>query len=190
MPAISRAATAAADVSPRTPAERTPLDTPRPPRTATGDAAAERVAPFVIAGSGKSFESLDAACAEIREQGIIELNFDGKLPAAQRPLRLINKRLTIQAAKNRQPVLWFAPREPVADANQSRMIFVAGGSLGLCSVWDIVCVTGGAQLLVGVRTVAMDPLISSERVIDPWGWHVGLGFDVIRVLERANRVPS
>jgi hypothetical protein len=81
-------------------------------------------------------------------------------------------------------------------ANRSAVIakdeyaFVVGGSLALCSAWDIVCVTGGAQLLLGVRTVPADPTIFSDRVIDPWGWHVGLGFDILRVLERANRVPS
>lgn len=68
--------------------------------------------------------------------------------------------------------------------------FVAGGSLALCSAWDIVCVTGGAQMLLGVRTVAIDPTITSDRVIDPWGWHVGVGFDVVRILERANRTPA
>jgi hypothetical protein len=69
--------------------------------------------------------------------------------------------------------------------------FVAGGSLALCSAWDILCVTGGAQLLVGVRTVAADPtILMSDRIVDPWGWHVGVGFDVVRVLERANRTPA
>ena len=106
-----------------------PTERPGPP-----EAPAERTGPFVVAATGKSFESLDAACSEIREQGTIELHFDGRFPTAQRPLRLINKRLTIQAAKGRQPVLWFAPKEPVADAHQSRMIFVSGGTLSLVNV--------------------------------------------------------
>jgi serine/threonine-protein kinase len=185
-PRNTGAATAATDVVPRSPierspTERTPLDTPRPPRTPTGDGAAERIAPFVIAGSGKSFESLDAACAEIREQGIIELNFDGKLHAAQRPLRLINKRLTIQAAKGRQPVLWFAPREPVADANQSRMIFVAGGSLTLINIgleletpdlsttdlWALVSCTRPERLrLQGVTATVVNPRRHAAALVE------------------------
>jgi hypothetical protein len=67
--------------------------------------------------------------------------------------------------------------------------FVAGGSLGLCSAWDIVCVTGGAQVLLGVLTVPSDTAVFGEQAIDPWGWHVGFGFDILRVLARGNRLP-
>jgi hypothetical protein len=67
--------------------------------------------------------------------------------------------------------------------------FVAGGSLGLCSAWDIVCVTGGAYTLLGVLTVPNDTALFAEQVIDPWGWHVGLGFDILRALARGNRLP-
>jgi len=119
-------------------AERAANEGTRPPRTSPTDVSAERLGPFVVLGTNggsRSFESLDAACAEIREQGIIELHFDGRLSSPQHPLRLIGKKLvTIQAAKGRQPVLWFAPKDPVIDANQSRMIFVAGGTLSLINV--------------------------------------------------------
>lgn len=67
--------------------------------------------------------------------------------------------------------------------------FAAGGSLGLCSAWDIVCVTGGAQVMLGVSTVPSDSLSFGEQAIDPWGWHVGVGFDILRALARGNRVP-
>jgi hypothetical protein len=67
--------------------------------------------------------------------------------------------------------------------------FVAGGSLGLCSAWDIVCVTGGAKVLLGVLTVPSDAAVLGEQAIDPWGWHVGVGFDILRALERGNRLP-
>jgi hypothetical protein len=81
-------------------------------------------------------------------------------------------------------------------ANRSALIrrdeyaFVAAGSLGLCSAWDIVCVTGGAQLLLGVTTLPADPLTATQRVIDPWGWHVGVGVDVLRIMKRSNRAPT
>jgi hypothetical protein len=67
--------------------------------------------------------------------------------------------------------------------------FVAGGSLGLCSAWDIVCVTGGTQVLLGVLTVPNDTVLFGEQAIDPWGWHVGLGFDILRTFARGNRAP-
>lgn len=121
-------------------ADRDPPDMPRTTRSSERSNGTENTAastaPFVLAGTGKSFETLEAACAEIRDQsqGLIELRYDGRLPSPQRPLRLINKRVTIQAAKGYRPVLWFAPKEPVIDPHQSRMIFVAGGTLSLINV--------------------------------------------------------
>lgn len=91
-------------------------------------------APYVIAGSARSFTSLEAACAEIRDQGTIELQFDGRLPEPERPLRLVGKRVTLQAARGRRPVLWFAPKDTVTDPLQSRMIVLSGGSLTLSNV--------------------------------------------------------
>ena len=68
--------------------------------------------------------------------------------------------------------------------------FVVGGSLALCTAWDMVCVTGGSQLLLEVMTLPRDPVRYDPASIDPWGWHVGVGFDVMRMFARANRVPT
>ncbi len=102
-----------------------------PPAVAPAAIVAE---PFVISGTSKSYPSLEAACAEIREQGVIELNFDGRLPNPERPLRLIGKRITLQAARGRRPVLVFAPKTAATDPLQSRMIVVSGGSLSLSNI--------------------------------------------------------
>jgi hypothetical protein len=69
---------------------------------------------------------------------------------------------------------------------RSEFAFVAGGDLALCSVWDIVCVVGGSEYLLGVRTVSTETL--DPRQVNPWGWHVGLGIDVLRIIDRGNRV--
>jgi hypothetical protein len=90
--------------------------------------------PFLVLGTGKSYASLEAACAEVKDQAVIELDYYGRLAAAERPLRLINKRVVIQAAKGRRPVIWFAPRDAVADPFQTRMISVTGGTLSLVNV--------------------------------------------------------
>jgi serine/threonine protein kinase len=90
--------------------------------------------PFLVTSTGRSYISLEAACAEIKDDGIIELDFDGRLPAAERPLRLINKRVVIRPAKGRRPILWFAPRELITDPYQSRMISVTGGTLSVVNV--------------------------------------------------------
>ena len=41
----------------------------------------------------------------------------------------------------------------------------------------------------GVLTVPNDAAVFGEQAIDPWGWHVGVGFDILRVLARGNRLP-
>ncbi|MDX1970103.1 MAG: protein kinase [Planctomycetaceae bacterium] len=94
------------------------------------------VGPFVVVGNPQSYPTLEAACAEVRDGGVIELHFDGRRPEAERPLRLVSKRITIQAARGHRPVLWFAPKEGVADPLQSRMITVSGstGSLSIANV--------------------------------------------------------
>ncbi|OYW18164.1 MAG: hypothetical protein B7Z55_11150, partial [Planctomycetales bacterium 12-60-4] len=105
------------------------------PASAAGTASAALLAkPFAVNGGSQSFATLEAACAEIRDQGIVELHYDGRRPEPERPIRLIGKRITIQAARGRRPVLWFAPKDGVADPLQSRMITVSGGSLTISNV--------------------------------------------------------
>ncbi|WP_146660799.1 hypothetical protein [Enhygromyxa salina] len=68
--------------------------------------------------------------------------------------------------------------------------FVAGGSLALCTAWDIACVIGGSEVLLAVETLGTQAPTLDSRVVDPWGWHVGIGIDVLRIMARANRLPS
>jgi hypothetical protein len=83
--------------------------------------------------------------------------------------------------------LWTADRR--AAIPRGEYAFVAGGDLALCTAWDIVCVVGGAEYFAGVRTVATNTEIESpDRTVNPWAWHVGLGLDVLRMIERGNRV--
>jgi hypothetical protein len=85
--------------------------------------------------------------------------------------------------------LWAADRR--ATIARGEYAFVAGGDLALCTAWDIVCVVGGSEYFVGVQTVAADTTLATEpRVVNPWAWHVGVGFDVLRVIERGNRVAQ
>ncbi|MDZ4683734.1 MAG: serine/threonine-protein kinase [Planctomycetaceae bacterium] len=116
----------------KSPAEAPPLVAA--PTVADAANAVASTNPFVILGTGKAYASLEAACAEVKDQAVIELDYDGRLAAAERPLRLINKRVVVQAAKGRRPVIWFAPRDAVTDAFQTRMISVTGGTLALVNV--------------------------------------------------------
>jgi hypothetical protein len=82
--------------------------------------------------------------------------------------------------------LWAANRRSTIP--RSEYAFVAGGDLALCTAWDIVCVVGGSEYFVGVESLAKDTTDTAGRVIAPWGWHVGIGLDVLRIIERGNRV--
>ncbi|HUQ68819.1 MAG TPA: serine/threonine-protein kinase [Planctomycetaceae bacterium] len=115
---------------------KTPTEVPTAASTNVADAASAvaSASPFIILGTGKAYASLEAACAEVKDQAVIELDYDGRLAVAERPLRLINKRVVVQAAKGRRPVIWFAPRDAVTDAFQTRMISVTGGTLSLVNV--------------------------------------------------------
>lgn len=64
--------------------------------------------------------------------------------------------------------------------------FVGGGALALCTAWDIACVVGGSRIFLGVTTDSLE----GERTLAPWGWHAGLGIDVVRIWIRANGVPQ
>lgn len=131
-PAIERRPRPGGDVPAAAAADAvgTPSATVGKPHDATIDSSG----PFTIAGTGKSYATLEAACTEAREQATIELNFDGRAPAAERPLRLNQKRLVIQAAKGRRPILWFAPRDGFVDPSLTRMITVIGGELRLQNI--------------------------------------------------------
>ncbi len=137
---------------------------PNPPALAsatTGTSAVPVVpGPFVVTGSSQSYATLEGACAEIRDQGVVELHFDGRRPEAERPFRLVNKRITIQAARGHKPVLWFAPKDGVADPLQSRMITVSGGSLSILSV----ALELQLRALPGVDLWALFRLERSERL--------------------------
>ncbi|MBC8115899.1 MAG: serine/threonine protein kinase [Candidatus Saccharimonas sp.] len=84
---------------------------------------------------GKTYNSLEAACAEARDGSIIELRYNGGRGEAERPIRLSNKKnIIVRGGIGFRPLIAFAPIEPPNDATQSRMITVTGGSLELVNV--------------------------------------------------------
>lgn len=107
----------------------TPTESSRPSEIAT-----DVPGLFQVLNTGKSYFTLEAACAEARDQSVIELNFDGRLAKPESPLRLRQKRLVIQAAKGRRPIIVFAPSSSATDPAMTRMINVAGGTLSVINV--------------------------------------------------------
>ena len=84
---------------------------------------------------GKTYVSLEAACAEAKEGGIIELRYNGSRGEVERPIRLSGKKnIIVRNGIGFRPLIAFAPTEPPNDATQSRMVTVTGGSLELVNV--------------------------------------------------------
>ena len=84
---------------------------------------------------GKTYGSLEAACAEAKDGSIIELRYNGGRGEAERPIRLSNKKnIIVRGGIGFRPLIAFAPSEPPNDATQSRMITVTGGSLELVNI--------------------------------------------------------
>lgn len=84
---------------------------------------------------GKSYGSLEAACAEAKDGSIIELRYNGSRNEVERPIRLANKKnIIVRGGIGFRPTIAFAPTEPPSDAAQSRMVTVSGGSLELVNV--------------------------------------------------------
>ena len=95
--------------------------------------------PAIQIVNGKSYSSLEAACAEASEIGsvtIIELRYNG-LREPERPIRLINKKIVIRAVDGYRPIIRFSVADTYSDSTSPHMITVAGGSLDLEKV-DLV----------------------------------------------------
>ena len=119
-----------------------PVDPAADAATATPDAPpADLPVPWItIVGSSSKngFPTLEQACAEAKDGDIIELRGTVPRSAADHSLRLIDKRLTIRAAKGtHRPQLEFSDAVRTTDASTARLITVSGGSLQLVNV-DLV----------------------------------------------------
>lgn len=112
--------TATASVSPPAPETMTPESPDAPPT--------------IQNVNGRSYASLEAACAEASDVGtVIELRYNG-VREPERPIRLGNKKIIIRAADGYHPVIRFAVTDTYGDESQLKMFTVAGGLLELNKV--------------------------------------------------------
>jgi len=120
--------------------ELPPATTIAKPLTSIAEAAPTPAAPtdagkVVSILDGKTYVSLEAACAEAKDGSIIELRYNGSRGEVERPIRLSSKKhVIVRGGIGFRPLIAFAPTEPPNDATQSRMITVTGGSLELVNV--------------------------------------------------------
>jgi len=84
----------------------------------------------------KSFATLDAACSAARSGDVIELHYTGRGSGRlERPISLVNRRITIQAGDGYRPVIAFQPSEPDPVGRSARSMFtLAAGRLVLAGV--------------------------------------------------------
>ncbi len=102
----------------------------------TADPSAPRSGLLVVApgAAAPAYASLQAACSAAQSGDIIELRYDG--PLVEKPLLLVNKRLTIRAGEGFRPLVAFQPGDDAVDPVEypRSMISLSGGELTLINV--------------------------------------------------------
>jgi serine/threonine protein kinase len=82
-------------------------------------------------GATTSYATLEAAVADAKDGSTIDLKFNGRRAASEKPFRVSGRRVTIRGGKGFHPVVTFLPRQVPAIGFESRMITVNNGNLEL-----------------------------------------------------------
>lgn len=137
-------------------------------------------------GLNRKLEDADIAKSEA-QQILVSLSFD-------MIIRAHKQWLSFQPT-GRIGVGFYSGGEEVFFANQvarvdkNRRALGVGGSLAICTAWDIVCLVGGATYLTGLATIPAE-LDASPRRLQLWTWNAAVGLDVLRIYMRATRVDT
>ncbi len=94
--------------------------------------------PITIVGegdaAGKSFNTLEAACAAAKDGNVIVLRYNGPRPELEKPFRIANKTITIRGEESFRPSIVFQTSSDPGLAAQSRMLTLIGASVRLVNV--------------------------------------------------------
>ena len=92
--------------------------------------------PAVVVGNqdDADYKTLAAACREVGDSATIELRYDGRALAAEEPIELENKQLTIRGGEGFSPVVRFRPTVDTAKRRRNTMFQVSRGRLTLVNV--------------------------------------------------------
>ena len=91
-------------------------------------------------GQSKSYPTLEAACAAAQNGQVVLLRFNGirrdnnQAPVVDRPLKVVNKSITLRPAAGFKPVLMFSGEKFENSDPVTRMIVVANGSVSVNNV--------------------------------------------------------
>jgi hypothetical protein len=137
-------------------------------------------------GLNRKLEDADIAKSEA-QQILVSLSFDMIIRAHQKWLSFQpTGRIGVGFYSGGEEV-FFA--NEVARVDKNRRALGLGGSLAICTAWDIVCLVGGATYLRGLATIPAD-LDASPRRLELWTWNASVGLDVLRIYMRATRVDT
>jgi len=106
------------------------------PGTVEGAAQKTQAAPqpevsITDGGVTTPYATLEAAVADAKDGSTIDLKFNGRRAASEKPFRVSGRRVTIRGGKGFHPVVTFLPRQLPAIGFESRMITVNNGNLEL-----------------------------------------------------------
>lgn len=104
---------------------------PEPPNPPTAPRETVEPPQISITGAGeaaeKAFNTLEAACHAAQDGNAIVLRYNGRRGEPEKPLRLVDKRITILGEKGYRPVIEFRPREDSTGEWPTRMMTLMGG---------------------------------------------------------------
>jgi eukaryotic-like serine/threonine-protein kinase len=81
-----------------------------------------------------SYATLEAAVTDAKDGSSIELKFNGRRAASEKPFRVSGRRITIRGGKGFHPIISFLPHELPAIGFESRMITLSNANLELVDV--------------------------------------------------------
>ncbi|MCH8828009.1 MAG: serine/threonine protein kinase [Planctomycetes bacterium] len=156
-------------------------------KTGTGKSPAQVTTVAAIAvdlGDGsnrRSFPTLEAACAFAKDGNVIVLSFDGTRkdsdgrPVYDKPLRVVNKTITIRAADGFHPQIEFVTATGATESVVTRMISVSNGKIDIINLdltvhidenvvlddgqrWSLLTLYGADRVkLTGVNVTILNP---------------------------------
>ncbi len=129
---------------PESPATISPMETESP--SATVPSTSENR--FTVRGPTGArvgvYPTLEAACVEAPDNSVIEVSASGSAPMRESPIRIVQKRLRIQASRGARPVIEFVPVQGAPSTSAWNCIEVIDGALTMAGVDVVVRAPNGS----------------------------------------------
>jgi len=147
---------------------------------ATTAAAAPEIS-ITDSGVTMTYATLEAAVTDAKDGSSIELKFNGRRAASEKPFRVSGRRITIRGGKGFHPIISFLPHELPAIGFESRMITLNNANLELVDVdiqatvpessasdhWSLISLGGPDRVrCLGVNITITNPGNRAAEVFD------------------------